>query len=412
MVLVLFTLSVDVSAQNSAEYEGTATYQKNTPSFVGPKSRISGNLRARYQTLSRDDFDRAAQALTLQFKGRVELDIFESTTVLAEIESNTALINEFNDGSNNRVNFPFIPDPEGTELNRLQITSEIIPKTRVTAGRQRIALDDWRFIGSFPFRQNDQTIDALRVETRVLGKGLVDVGYFNKVLRPLGGDNLRETFEGDSYFANYNLGTRLGRFSAFHYSLGLVSGPKGPLRQDVSTETTGVRLLGRRDGKTLSFTWEGSFAQQRDRSGNPENYKVKYGLAELAVKPKNLIFKGRVEVLGSDNGASLQTPLASLHRFQGFSDQFLTTPPDGLRDYSAFIGYDIGKAGPFERVRAFSRYHWFEADANKRLYGEELNLSLSGLVNNMRLSIEYSDYKAQSFSSDNQSVFLTTEFSF
>lgn len=388
------------------------TFTQKEESFNLPAPRLSGEARLRYQSLSRDDFLDSAEALTLRFKGRVEFDLFEKTTALVELDGNVALINNFNDGSNGRLDLPFIPDPNGFDLNRLQITTEVVPQTRVTLGRQRIELDDWRFIGAFPFRQNDQTIDAVRVETKILGKGILDLGYFNKVHRPLGSDNLRGVFEGNSFFANYNIGTPFGRFSAFHYALGLESGPEGVFRQDESTQTTGIRLLGRRDGDKLSLSWEGSYARQADRLGNPEDYNSDYVLAELTLKPRNLIFKGRAEVLGSDNGASLQTPLASLHQFQGFADQFLTTPPDGLRDYSLFVGYDVGKIGPFERVRAFSRYHWFESDVNKRAYGEELNLSLSGRLNNMRLSLQYANYQTRGFSADNQALFLSTDFSF
>ena len=44
---------------------------------------------------------------------------------------------------------------------------------------------------------------------------------------------------------------------------------------------------------------------------------------------------GGYEVLGADDGAALtsfQTPLATLHKFQGWADKFLTTPPNGIRE--------------------------------------------------------------------------------
>ena len=411
-VLLLYGLLSQKCYAQDLPQSSYPTFTQKVESFNLSAPRLSAEARLRYQSLSRDDFLDSAEALTLRFKGRVEFDLFKKTTGLVELDGNVALINNFNDGSNGRLDLPFIPDPEGFDLNRFQITTEVVPETRVTLGRQRIELDDWRFIGAFPFRQNDQTIDAVRVETKILGKGILDFGYFNKVHRPLGSDNLRGTFGGDSFFANYNIGTPLGRFSAFHYALGLESGPEGVLRQDNSTQTTGVRLLGRRDGSKLSVSWEGSYARQSDRSGNQRDYNADYGLAEFTFKPGNAILKGRAEILGSDNGTSLQTPLASLHRFNGFADQFLTTPADGLRDYSIFAGYDFGAIGPLERVRAFSRYHWFESDVNRRAYGEELNLSLSGRIKTMRLSLQYADYRAQNFSADNQALFLSTDFSF
>jgi hypothetical protein len=374
--------------------------------------RFSTDWRLRYQSLERDGFDEDGIALTARLRTALEIDILPKTTFLAEAEGNLALVDNFNDGRQILPTRPFIPDPEGLELNRLQITTEILPKTRLTLGRQKIALDDWRFIGSFPFRQNDQTIDALRVETRVFGAGVLDIGYFNKVHRPLGQKNINGVFEGDSYFANYNIGTPLGRLSTFHYSLGLESGPLGSLRQDASSETTGFRILGRRDEAFISYVWEGSYARQNERGGNPADYSADYILGEFTLKPGQFTFKTRAEILGSDQGHSVQTPLASLHRFQGFSDQFLTTPPDGLRDYSVFLEYDLGRIGPFRRVKTFARHHWFESHVNKRAYGKEINLSLTGRLEGFRMAIEYADYKAQTFSANSRALFLSAEFDF
>ena len=44
-------------------------------------------------------------------------------------------------------------------------------------------------------------------------------------------------------------------------------------------------------------------------------------------------------MLGGDNGSgnrAFQTPLATKHAFQGWADQFLTTPADGIED--AYLG--------------------------------------------------------------------------
>ena len=384
--------------------------QENTQPFIAP--RLSGDLRLRFQNLERDEFTQGGQALTLRFLGTFEVDIFEKTSFLAEIEGVTALMDDYNDGTGKNPQLPVIPDPEGLELNRLQIITEAIPKTRLTVGRQRLALDDWRFIGAFPFRQNGQTVEAIRLETTALGRGILDVGYFNKVRRPLGADNIGGTFTGDSFFANYNLATPIGRVSAFHYAAELETGSAGPLRYISSTQTTGVRVLGRRDRDKFSLVWEGSYALQSDYSDNPNDYAAHYGLAEFTFRPGPFAFKFRGEILGSDNGQALQTPLASLHRFQGFSDQFLRTPDDGVRDYSVLAQYDFGAVGPFSKVTSFARHHWFEADTDGRNYGRELNLSLSAKLNKTGFALEYAGYKAETFSDDTDALFLTTEISF
>jgi len=374
--------------------------------------RLSGDLRLRYENLNRDDFEQDANALTLRFLGVFEADIFDKTSFLAEIEAVTAPINDYNDGTANRPLFPVIPDPAGVELNRLQIISEALPKTRLTLGRQRLALDDWRFIGAFPFRQNSQTIEAVRVETTALGPGILDVGYFNKVRRPLGGDNIASVFEGDSFYANYNVATPIGRVTAFHYATELEVGSIGPQGQLNSSQTTGARVLGRKDWDDFGIVWEGSYAKQRDYAGNPNDFSADYGLAELTLRPANWAFKFRAEILGSDNGQGLQTPLASLHRFQGFADQFLRTPDDGVRDYSVSVQYNFGSMGPFSDISTFARQHWFEADTGGRNYGRELDLSLRAKVSKTGFALEYADYKSQGFSVDTKALFLTTEISF
>jgi len=146
--------------------------------------RVSGDLRLRYQHLQRDDFADDGQALTLRFQGALEAKISEKTYILGEIEGVKAVVEDFNDGTGRRPQFPFIPDPEGLELNRLQIITEA---------------------------NNDN------------GK-----------------------FSGDSYFLNYNLATPFGRFAAFHYALDLETGTDS-LPQYASSQTTGARILGRRD---------------------------------------------------------------------------------------------------------------------------------------------------------------------
>lgn len=404
----------------------TAKFQKDS---LWARARLSTDARFRYQFLEQDNFEQDANSATLRVHTAFEFDISKKTTFLVEGEGIVSLIDDFNDGTGNNVQFPVIPDPEGLELNRLQLTTEIIPETRITLGRQRIAIDDSRFIGTFSFRQNDQTIDAIRGETRLLGPGTLDVGYFNRVNRPLGNDNVNGVFEGDSFFVNYGAQTPIGRIAAFHYSTELETQPfrdnlnaDMPIRPapigtnpvpilgvNLSSKTTGVRILGRRHWDNFGIVWEGAFARQKDFADNPLDYSANYGLAELTLEPKQWTVKLRAEILGSGDGEGFQTPLGTLHKFQGFADQFLVTPEDGVRDYSAFVQYNFGQIGPFSAVKAFARHHWFEADTDGRNYGEELNLSFSAKLNRSRLALEFANYDADQFAQDNQAVFLTAQ---
>ena len=61
------------------------------------------------------------------------------------------------------VTYPVVPDPESYEVNRFQLTNTSLPGTTLTLGRQRIVLDDQRFVGNVGWRQNEQTFDAFRI---------------------------------------------------------------------------------------------------------------------------------------------------------------------------------------------------------------------------------------------------------
>src|SRR6202008_2628169 len=63
-----------------------------------------------------------------------------------------------------KAHFPLVDDPPTTELERLQLTWKPVDAFSVTGGRQRILIDDQRFIGDVGWRQDDQTFDAVRTD--------------------------------------------------------------------------------------------------------------------------------------------------------------------------------------------------------------------------------------------------------
>ena len=402
MCALLVVLPDNAHAQNS-EDDVSEAWQ------LSP--RFSFDVRTRYQNTTQSERPEG-EALTLRFQLAGEIDLPRDTIFLAEVEGNIGLIDDFNDGTRNETGLPFIPDPDGFELNRLAIVSEAVDGVRVTAGRQRIALDDWRFIGAFPFRQNDQTFDAIRFETSSFGPGTLDVGYIGRVLRPLGDDNPGGRFTGDSVFANYNLATPLGRLTAYHYRLDIETGSQGSNSHDFSNRVTGGRLFGRRHWEDFGLVWDFAYARQVDHAENPNDFETDYFLAELTVEPGSSGITLRAETLGSGDNQGFQTPLGSLHRFQGLSDQFLRTPDAGVRDISLLARHDFSSVGIFESVRVFARHHWFHADSNAAKYGTEWNASISAQYENVVFSLEYADYAADTFSVDTRSLFLTTQFRF
>ena len=71
------------------------------------------------------------------------------------------------------------------------------------------------------------------------------------------------------------------------------------------------------------------------------------------------------EVLGGDGIWGFQTPLATLHAYQGWTDRFLTTPPDGVDDRFVTLTRTLAK------IQWTAVYHHFRADRDHTPYGSE-----------------------------------------
>src|SRR3546814_15997489 len=96
--------------------------------------------------------------------------------------------------------FSTIADPQNIELNRLHLQYRGVEGSIVTVGRQRINLDDQRFVGSVGWRQNEQTFDAARLES-TFGPVQVDATYAwsNRTIYVIDAGP-RQAFSGDTFF--------------------------------------------------------------------------------------------------------------------------------------------------------------------------------------------------------------------
>jgi hypothetical protein len=102
------------------------------------------------------------------------------------------------------------------------------------------------------------------------------------------------------------------------------------------------------------------------------------------------------EKLSSNNGKyAFQTPLGTNHLFQGWADQFLATPRQGIED--TFITF----AGSIEKAKLYAEYHVFKSDEkyqsiNGQLgdqYGTEFDASVTyPLSDKMLGKLEYARF--------------------
>ena len=261
------------------------------------------------------------------------------------------------------------------EINQAYLKFEGIPNTIVIGGRQRIKLDNDRFIGNVGFRQNEQTYDTATIINESIAHLELRYDYMDSVQRIFG----EQAAAGDFNTASHLIHIAHKRFpianiTGYVYLLGI-----DDLGSTLSSETFGARSIGKRDLGGLLFSYQAEFAQQQDYEDNPANFDLDY----YHVQPK-ISFAGPMngslaiwigyEVLEGDGSNGFQTPLATLHAFNGWADKFLTTPPTGIEDLYSGASYKIPKILNFDFVRLMAVYHEFDAATGSLDHGDELDL--------------------------------------
>ncbi len=240
------------------------------------------DARLRFESVDQEPLVEEASAMTLRARLGFETGKAWGTALLVEGDAIWPLITDYNSTTNGKTLYPVVADPEGYELNRLQLTNTSIIDTTITLGRQRIVLDDHRFVGNVGWRQNEQTFDALRVVNKHIPNVTIDVSYVNQVNRIFGPEGLPGAndgrFTGDTILANLSWQLPLGKLTGFGYLVEFEQAPV-PLRD--TTQTYGLRFQGEKPLAKIKLGYIASWATQTDRGANPLDFSNKYFLGEL-----------------------------------------------------------------------------------------------------------------------------------
>jgi hypothetical protein len=353
------------------------------------------DLRLRAESVDQEPFADEASALTLRARLGFETGKAWNTSLLVEGDFIWPLVTDYDSATNNKTGYPVVADPEGYELNRLQLVNTSIPGTTVTLGRQRILLDDHRFVGNVGWRQNEQTYDALRVVNRSIPGITLDVAYVTQVNRIFGPEGLEGPndgrFNGDTFLANVAWQTPLGKLTAFGY---LIEFEQQPLPIRDTTQTYGLRLQGEKPVGKVKLGYVGSWATQRDRGDNPLDFRNDYLLAEVTGSFGEYSLGAGYELLEGDGVKGFATPLATLHRFQGWADKFLATPVNGLADIYVNFGYSRKAVGALDSVGFSLAWHDFESDLGAVDYGSEWDVQLVARYKRVTGTLKMADYDA------------------
>ncbi len=322
-----------------------------------------------------------------------------------EFEGNTPVFfDDYNSTRNDKREYPVIADPAEAELNQGWLAYSGLPDTSIKAGRQRITYNNQRFVGNVGWRQMEQTFDAVSVVNRSLGSANLKFAFVWNV-RTISSRSV------NTASPLLNLGYTfpdIGKITAYGYWLDYNdAADSGPFPYAYATQTYGLRFHGQRSLANhflLLYTTE--YAYQSDFGDNPKRYGAHYLhlTGGFRTSAGGALFSGisaKVgwEYLGSDNGVGLQTPLGTNHAFQGWADQFLVTPPDGVSDLYGDLSVRV--AG----VKMQAVYHWFDAAKGGRNYGHEIDALVSRtFAGHYTLALIYANYFAEGYKTDTRKL--------
>jgi hypothetical protein len=100
-------------------------------------------------------------------------------------------------------------------------------------------------------------------------------------------------------------------------------------------------------------------------------------------------------VLEGDGVTGFMTPLATLHKFNGWADKFATTPPNGIDDRYASVGYVRKALGIVDSIAATLAYHAYETERLALDLGDELDIQIQAKWRRWLATAKYAEYDAQ-----------------
>lgn len=290
-----------------------------------------------------------------------------------------------------KARYPIVNDPDVTELNRAQLTWTPSAALQVTAGRQRILLDDQRFVGNVGWRQDEQTFDAIRTDV-ALGRFKATYAYVTHINRILG--ELRD-WDSDSHLFNATWSPAEAlRLQGFVYALDFGNSAAN------SSITKGVKASGKTWLGLYQLAYNATFARQSDYRHNTAAYDLDYFGADLAGTFDIYTAKVSYESLEGDGVRGFTTPLATTHAFNGWADAFAAPGGnksfvDGIQD----LNLSLNVKPRFRRTYFFNsdivvRYHDFDNQRTGADLGHEWDLQFTAAITTkLSIQLKYADFQ-------------------
>jgi hypothetical protein len=365
------------------------------------------NARLRDESVDDAAFARSARADTLRLRLGVQARFSDAWSGLLEGAGVASAGNRYNSGANRQTRYPGITDPSGNELNQAWVHFQS-GQFGATVGRQELLLDNQRWVGNVGWRQFEQTYDGIALKWKPAADWTINYAWLDRVHRVSGPDAVNPQARErklDTHLLNVAFMQGAQTWVGYAY-----------LHQDrdvpaASTATYGVRWLGNYVEQGSGPGWAAEYARQSDYSNNPASYSTSYWLLEPNWTMHGITARLGWEHLGGDGVHALQTPLATLHAFNGWDDQFLVTPVGGLYDRYLAVSGKFAAGSLVKQLNWNVGYHDYHADTGGR-YSSEWDAALGfPLGGGIHALVKLADYRADGFGHDDTKVWFQLEWS-
>lgn len=343
------------------------------------------NFRLRFESAEQDNALKDASSLTLRSRLTHKTDEVNGFSALLEVEDSRSLlgVDDYNNTLGKNTNYSVIADPETTEVDQAFV-KYAKNALSVKVGRQVIALDGQRFVGHVGFRQDWQTFDAATLNYTFNNINL-HYSYISKRNRIFADS---KDIDSSDHLINASFKTSVGKVVLYSYLL------SNDAVDDDSLDTYGVSFKGNKTLSDIKVYYKAEYARQ-SASTNVSDFDTDYyaleGGIDLGIEAVTL--KAGIESLGSDNGGfGFATPLATMHKFNGWADTFLATPAQGLDDTYVSLN---GKAYGGKWLVAYHNYDVNDSVNGVDDLGSELNVQYVKPINKTyAIGAKYADYSA------------------
>lgn len=339
--------------------------------------KFKGEIRPRYEYADVADNDKdAANTLTTRMTlGVQSAETFGIDWLGAYVEVtsvNNFGLDNYNSTANGKTQYDVIVDPNQARLTQGYVDVKLPGKTLLRAGRQMVNLDNQRFVGAVGWRQMFQTFDAAAIVSSPM-EGLSLTGAFVYGINGVKVQPNNAATDTTSVLLNgsYKVSDAI-KVTGYAYLLASISDTYGiSIGGDVPVD------------EGLKVGYYAEYATQSDPSLEYQVEDVKadasYMNFDLSVKYDGLCIGANYEVLGKAEGDATNgfyTPLATLHKFNGWADVFLlSTNSAGLIDMNGRIAYQAKGFG-----KAMAVYHKFDAETGPEDLGSEIDVLYANAV--------------------------------